>query len=290
MKWRKIAGFFRPGSDERSYRRQWDFFTDEKRARELIYNVADQAAFEEGGRADAEMLAASSARGRRPRHRVRAREDREVPRAPLPRDARHGHLPEDDRRRAAAPRGIANVHLHVGNGRNLSPLPDGRFDVVFSFYVLQHVEREDAFRYLREIARVLRPGDARSSSSHRSRHYFHGGFLSDLAKATPTTLPGRALHSVGGPLLAGEAGLAFDGIHLRHHDTVYRFRAPPRTRSRSGRGWRWSIRSRRWGYTRSPSLGPPAAAPLLDLAGLAGAATMRAGVRGRCMLRGKGSP
>jgi len=45
----------------------------------------------------------------------------------------------------------------VSDGRNL-PFPDGSFDVVFSYSVLQHFSKEDARDCIREAARVTRPG------------------------------------------------------------------------------------------------------------------------------------
>jgi SAM-dependent methyltransferase len=55
--------------------------------------------------------------------------------------------------------GVANVHLReVGNREYLAAFPDGRFDLVFSFLVLQHLEKEDAFLYIRDTFRVLRTG------------------------------------------------------------------------------------------------------------------------------------
>ena len=55
--------------------------------------------------------------------------------------------------------GQANVHLReVGNREYLAAFPDGRFDLVFSFLVLQHLEKEDAFLYIRDAFRVLRTG------------------------------------------------------------------------------------------------------------------------------------
>jgi len=55
--------------------------------------------------------------------------------------------------------GLPNVHLReVGNDEFLRSFEDERFDVVFSFLVLQHLEKEDAARYLRDAFRVLRPG------------------------------------------------------------------------------------------------------------------------------------
>jgi SAM-dependent methyltransferase len=55
--------------------------------------------------------------------------------------------------------GLPNVRLReVRNKEFLSAFDSGRFDLVFSFLVLQHLEKEDAFLYLRDAARVLKPG------------------------------------------------------------------------------------------------------------------------------------
>lgn len=54
---------------------------------------------------------------------------------------------------------LPNVHLReVGNSEFLSSFEPARFDLVFSFLVLQHLAREDAFLYLRDALRVLKPG------------------------------------------------------------------------------------------------------------------------------------
>lgn len=54
---------------------------------------------------------------------------------------------------------LGNVRLkEVGNREFLASFSDGQFDLVFSFLVLQHLEKEDAFLYLRDAARVLKPG------------------------------------------------------------------------------------------------------------------------------------
>jgi SAM-dependent methyltransferase len=55
--------------------------------------------------------------------------------------------------------GLPNVHLReIGNDEFLRGFEAGRFDLVFSFLVLQHLAREDAYLYLREAFRVLKPG------------------------------------------------------------------------------------------------------------------------------------
>jgi SAM-dependent methyltransferase len=65
-----------------------------------------------------------------------------------------GHVVRDD----LASRGVTNVELHTGDGRSL-PVADQSVDVVYSFIVLQHVERFEIHQaLLRETARVLRPG------------------------------------------------------------------------------------------------------------------------------------
>jgi SAM-dependent methyltransferase len=59
--------------------------------------------------------------------------------------------------------GLPNVKLReLAVGEFLSAFETGTFDLVFSFLVLQHMEREDAFRYLVDAARILRPGGALS--------------------------------------------------------------------------------------------------------------------------------
>jgi SAM-dependent methyltransferase len=50
-----------------------------------------------------------------------------------------------------------NPSFVVGDGRSL-PFPDGTFDVVFSYSVLQHFSKQDARLSVNEAARVTRPG------------------------------------------------------------------------------------------------------------------------------------
>jgi SAM-dependent methyltransferase len=52
--------------------------------------------------------------------------------------------------------GVAPQFL-TGDGRSL-PFPDGSFDVVYSYSVLQHFSKEDARATIAEAARVVRPG------------------------------------------------------------------------------------------------------------------------------------
>jgi SAM-dependent methyltransferase len=62
--------------------------------------------------------------------------------------------------RSALARGVPpNVRLHALSGRDLQPLPDVTYDLVFSHLVFQHITSEpDIAGYLREAGRVLRSG------------------------------------------------------------------------------------------------------------------------------------
>src|SRR6188768_1033471 len=65
------------------------------------------------------------------------------------------------RRARAALVDRANVTLHTGSGYDLQPLPDGWFDLVFSYIVFQHIPSAPVIgNYIREAARVVKPGGA----------------------------------------------------------------------------------------------------------------------------------
>lgn len=51
-----------------------------------------------------------------------------------------------------------NVYLIKNNGKDLSIFADEKFDFAFCLEFLQHLEREDAYNYLKELFRVLRSG------------------------------------------------------------------------------------------------------------------------------------
>lgn len=54
---------------------------------------------------------------------------------------------------------LVNVHLSVGNGRDLSGFDDRMFNLVFSVGVFQHIPRSVVYEaYLPEVNRVLRSG------------------------------------------------------------------------------------------------------------------------------------
>ncbi len=57
--------------------------------------------------------------------------------------------------------GHPNVHLHLSSGRDLSPFPDNRFDVVLSVDSFPYIYGggpELVLTHFQEAARVLRPG------------------------------------------------------------------------------------------------------------------------------------
>jgi SAM-dependent methyltransferase len=51
-----------------------------------------------------------------------------------------------------------NVHFQVTDGVTLSPWQDGAFDLVYSFFVFQHLPREQFERYLGQARAKLAPG------------------------------------------------------------------------------------------------------------------------------------
>jgi 2-polyprenyl-3-methyl-5-hydroxy-6-metoxy-1,4-benzoquinol methylase len=52
---------------------------------------------------------------------------------------------------------LNNCIFYIMDIKNLM-FPDSSFDVITSFEVLEHLNRDDQIRYVREIARVLKPG------------------------------------------------------------------------------------------------------------------------------------
>ncbi|HSP90345.1 MAG TPA: class I SAM-dependent methyltransferase [Vicinamibacterales bacterium] len=94
-----------------------------------------------------------------------------------PRFADAGH-------RIAAERGLGNLSFARADGQAL-PFPDATFDMVLSHAVIEHVA--DAALYLRELARVLKPGGTMylSTAPYLS---FAGAHLPRLAVPVPLHL------------------------------------------------------------------------------------------------------
>jgi len=56
--------------------------------------------------------------------------------------------------------GLTNVRFARVADTTVPDVPDGSIDFVYSVLVLQHLEREDAFCLMEDVARMLRPGAA----------------------------------------------------------------------------------------------------------------------------------
>lgn len=54
--------------------------------------------------------------------------------------------------------GRGKYQLHLGDGVSLKPIADSSIDKAFAFTVFQHLTRAQAVAYMREFARVVRPG------------------------------------------------------------------------------------------------------------------------------------
>jgi len=78
---------------------------------------------------------------------------------------------------------------HVNTSPDLSLFPDACFDLVHSSIVLQHVGRELAGSYLRELVRVLRPGGALHFQLPTTPRWTLGGIA---VRVTPRSLLERA--------------------------------------------------------------------------------------------------
>jgi len=80
-------------------------------------------------------------------------------------------------------------HAAVMDIPNAIPFPDESFDVVYSDYVLEHVECPEAF--LREVIRVLKPGGSFFFRTPNARHY-----VSVIARSTPQWIHERVANRV----------------------------------------------------------------------------------------------
>ncbi len=145
------------------YKSVWNRLA-EKDAVDAIFTGADGEVFESSGEADAARLRPLAG----PRARVLnigcgiGRVDRYL--APSVGELWgvdiSGEMIARARERLA---GLPNVHLReVAAGEFLAAFETATFDLVFSLLVLQHMEREDAFRYLQDAGRILRRGGALS--------------------------------------------------------------------------------------------------------------------------------
>jgi ubiquinone/menaquinone biosynthesis C-methylase UbiE len=132
---------------------------DETEAMDQILNISDPETFEEAGRHDTDRLRPFIG----PTDTVLdlgcgiGRVTRYV--APLCREIWAVDVSETMLRFARARLAdLPNVRFLLGRGTSLPELETGSIDFVYSLLTLQHVEREHAFKLLREVRRVLRDG------------------------------------------------------------------------------------------------------------------------------------
>jgi SAM-dependent methyltransferase len=144
--------------------------------------------------------------------------------------------------------GRPNVRLHLGSGYDLAGIGDARFDLVFSYIVFQHIPVREAIEtYVREAARVLKPGGA-------FKFQLHGGQSPEYRAHEPDTWFGVAfseeeargmLKAAGFSLLMAEgAGTQYFVLTARKGPAMtaagprpYIFPGEPWAASQLGPGW-----------------------------------------------------
>ena len=156
----------------RRFRSEYDYALFEYYRSAKVFRFLEQAGVQVGG----SILDAGCGGGGMPLSF--AEEARQVVGIDLaPRFADAGH-------KLAAEHGLRNLHFTRADGQAL-PFPDASFDMVLSHAVIEHVA--DAARYMRELARVLKPGGTiyLSTAPYLS---FAGAHLPRLAVPIPLHL------------------------------------------------------------------------------------------------------
>ena len=121
--------------------------------------------------------------------------------------------------------GIAHAHVHHAEGSDLARFATGYFDFVYSYAVFQHIPSgEVVFGYLREVARVLKPGGIAflhlNGLPKTSQNYTTwSGFRISAQEVRDFTLE----HSL--------QLLALDGVDTQYMWTTWRKLTPPRVRA-----------------------------------------------------------
>lgn len=227
---KNILKRFRKQAASTAYHDIWNNFRNLREARQSIYNEAEDEAFDRGGRMDADLI------------RSRLPPDADVLDigCGIGRiekflasscgsltgvDISENMLSEAKKRLAE----YSTVRLKRNNGRDLDILGNDSFDFVFSFFVLQHVEREDAYRYLKEIHRVLRPGkQALLQFPLLASEYFEDSFLRNFSTGAPYTPARPRLYTVTEAVFfLMRAGLSPVDLILRGHEALFLLKKEP---------------------------------------------------------------
>jgi ubiquinone/menaquinone biosynthesis C-methylase UbiE len=128
---------------------------------------------------------------------------------------------------------LSNVHLQKLITNDLRIFPEDRFDRVFFQIVLVHLDREDAFNYLRESYRVLKKGGKGYFQFYNLLH--EKGFREFLNSANITATSGDKsrgrVHCYTAPevrKLMGEAGFTLDeaNSHLEMVEQKFNYHFP----------------------------------------------------------------
>lgn len=141
------------------YKAVWNYHARHN-ARDAIFSGSTAESFEEAGRGDADRVAGLAAPGAIVLNIGCGIGRVEKYLAPRVAEMHAVDISGQMIRRARSRLdGLPNVFLReIAPNEFLAAYPDDRFDVVFSLLVLQHLEKEDAFLYLEDAHRVLRPG------------------------------------------------------------------------------------------------------------------------------------
>ncbi len=212
------------GSKPVTYREVWNSFSNLKEARQSIYNEADADAFDQGGRIDADFIC----RFLEPDAAVmdigcgigRVEQFLAPHCKSLVGVDISERMIEEARTRLSH---HDNLSFRQNNGGDLSICETAEFDLVFSFFVLQHLEREDAFRYLEEVRRVVKPGGrALLQFPLVPSAYFDESFLADVTGRPPYHVARPRLYTPSESVFfLVKAGLFPQDLFLRGSESVF---------------------------------------------------------------------
>jgi SAM-dependent methyltransferase len=115
---------------------------------------------------------------------------------------------------------IPHAHFHATNGASLAQFADESFEFVYSYAVFQHIPSRDVvLEYMREVARVLKPGGI-----------FHGQFNGLAHPGDTNTWSGVVFSAADIRAFTRENGLQLlnlDGEHTQYMWTTWRRGLPP---------------------------------------------------------------
>ena len=119
-------------------------------------------------------------------------------------------------------RSHGNVHYVAGDREALGPLRSASFDLAWSFDAFVHLDQEEIYLWLRDLARVLRPG-ARAVLAFANLIDPVGlaRFREEVGRRERTRGTGDRINFLSPEVvrtLVGAAGLGTESLHLATHD------------------------------------------------------------------------